>query len=64
MKFLKLYLIGNIYGQRQPDNFWGTLEKRTAWTVDLYPYSFDCYTHDVESTWFTRDNYFWIISSE
>ena len=58
MKFLIIFLIGNIFGFQQQGNFvptWDKLERRTAWTVELYPYTFDCYTHVVESTWFTRD---------
>ena len=65
MKFLIIFLIGNIFGFQQEllaraGNFvptWDKLERRTAWTVDLYAYTFDCYTHVVESTWFKRDHH-------
>ena len=58
MKILTIFLIGKIFGLKQPGNFvpaWDKLERRTAWTVELYPYTFDCYTHVVENTWFTID---------
>lgn len=45
-------MVGHIFGQQIPDpNSFPTQildDFKTAWTVELYPYTFDCYTHVVE----------------
>ena len=59
MKFSTIFLVGEVFGFLPAGLYPDTLPNRifgdfkTAWTVELHPYTFDCYTHLVE-TWLTR----------